>query len=162
MLHMPSFFKNSAALALSLLSLSLIGCGTAANLGLIDPKPDRAVAEQVSDLRYPGSSDFGGDLDIVLEVDGSKLRLVNRSPKAFDDVELWLNKQYVRVVNDIPVGDELKLPLRNFVDKHGRSYPYRTFLTPERGKRLVLGEIYDPKTGERHRLLVQLEEARPF
>jgi hypothetical protein len=134
-----------------LLACGLSGCGT----GIITAEqPDRLAATP-----YPKAAPLGDDLDILIIRHGWDIQLVNRTPRSYRDVQLWLNQQYVGDVNRIQIGAQNSVPLSDFVNSHREAYPVGGFLDPDRGYPLVLAELFTPTDGKRHRLLVRLTNA---
>lgn len=121
------------------------------------PKAEAKLAAELSRLVYPGQAPLGADLDVLVIRDGKHLTLANREPRSMDNVQIWLNQQWVTKVSRLSIGSQNRLDLRHFVNHYGEQYPTEGFLQPERSLRLVLAELYDPATNQRHRLSVQLE-----
>lgn len=118
---------------------------------------DERLAAELSKINYPRSAPLGDDLDIVVERVGADVTFVNRTARSFRDVQLWINQQYVNSPATIVAGSDNSnaISIGDFVDWHGRSYPYGGFLRPDRNYPIVLAEIFDPATGTRHRLLAR-------
>jgi len=157
---MRSIFRTTALLTV----LLLVGCGD--NLvtdawGELGKRarfthhPDAETAELLSEIPYPADAERGEDYDIIVEQDGGQLHIANRSARRFDNVQLWLNQQYVGVIGDMPIGTGSRYSLREFVNTHGEAYPAGTFLAPDKAFPLTLAEIYDPEAGTRHRLIAR-------
>ncbi len=119
-------------------------------------KADPDLAAELSILPYPKASPVGEDLDIVAIMHWQSLELVNRTPNSRADVQLWLNQQYVARVAQLPVGQSVSVSLDKFVNQHGEEYPSGDILTPDRRVQIILAELFDPATGKRQKLLVQL------
>lgn len=118
---------------------------------------DRADPEQIERLRrleYPAASPVGEDLDIVVTRRGGRINLANRTPRDFENVVLWLNRQYVSPVDRIVIGPRNELVLRSFINRYGESFPVGGLLSPDKGFPVVLAEIHDLDTNQRHRLTV--------
>ena len=147
----------------TLAALSAIGCSGLPTVGgIATPKADPELAEKLSKVVYPGAAEaMGDDLNMVAEQNGRSLRLRNFEPRSFADVQLWLNQQYVSQVDAISIGQDNTLDLVAFINEHGEPFPTGSFLSPDKAKRLVLIELFDPATGKRHRLVVQ-ETRKPF
>ncbi len=139
----------NATLACSLLLLLLAGCAST------EPTLAPQRVKELSALTYPAEGKWGDDLDIVAVRRGDELRLVNRTPRAYDNVTLWFNQQYVYPMTQIAIGTENVIDLRQAVDRHGRCYPVGSFLKPDQSLLLVQVELIDPTTNLRHRLTVQ-------
>jgi hypothetical protein len=142
--------KTVSHVLLAALVLGLAACQS----GGLDKK---SVAE-LSALRYPETAPRTEDLDIVVRATGGTLKLTNRTPTAYHNVDLWLNEQYVTRVKEIKIaggGRGMSLPLSRFINRHGESFPVGGFLTPDKSFPVVHAELYDPATGACHRLLVR-------
>ncbi len=152
----------SRTLLLPLLAIALTalaGCGVAPAF-LVGADVDPQAADAFAKLTYPKAAAIGEHLDIVAVKSGNELTLTNRTPRAFANVQLWINQQYVCVVDAIPVGERKVLALNTFINEHGEAFPVGGLLNPERSYRLVLAEVYEPGTGgRRHRILVRTDEA---
>lgn len=122
---------------------------------LLEPRPEPQDVAVLSKLRYPAEAPLGEDLDILVVQEGRWLRLVNRLPQRFEKMQLWLNRQYVGQVEKIEIGTENLLELRRFINEYGEAYPAGGFLQPDKAFPVVMAELYDPQTGQRHRLLVR-------
>ncbi len=121
--------------------------------------PNKKVRAELAAMRYPETAPRGSDLDILTR--GKKsgyLRLTNRTPVNYQNVDLWLNQQYVAHMKEIKIasgGRSMSVPLSQFINRHGESFPVGGFLTPDKGFPVVQAELFDPATGQRHRLLVR-------
>lgn len=138
--------------AVLLLSVAVLlsGCG------LFGPaQPDPSTVEELSKLAYPAQAKLGADLDILAVVQGSWLQLVNRTPRHYGALQLWLNQQWVGQVPAVRIGTDNEYDLSRFVNEFGEPYPSGDLLHPERALPLVLAELYDPATTLRHRLVVR-------
>lgn len=137
-----------------MLAAMVLGC-TACSVG----GPDKKARAELAALRYPETAPRGADLDILAR--GKKsgyLKLTNRTAAAYQNVDLWLNQQYVARVKEIKIaggGRSISIPLSRFVNKHGESFPVGGFLTPDKSFPVVHAELFDPATGQRHHLLVR-------
>ncbi len=118
---------------------------------------DRVDQEQIDALRkmpYPAAADVGEDLDIVISRRGGRISITNRTPRSYENVLLWLNRQYVHPAGRIAIGPDNILPLRTFINHYGESFPVGGLLSPDKGFPVVLAEMYDPVSNKRHRLTV--------
>jgi len=140
----------SLGVALLLLALTLPACSVKTRPSLAPKEVERLAA-----MEYPADQERGDDLDIIVVHKADTLLLVNRTPRAYRDVTLWLNQQYVRPLDAIDIGTENRIDLRTAVNEHGQSYPVGSFLKPDKRMQLVQAEIVDPTTNRRHRLTVQ-------
>lgn len=137
------------ALALALLML-LTGCSIKT-----DPSLGDREVERLSAMQYPAEGEWGDNLDIVVVHKGDTVQLVNRTPRPYRGMTLWLNQQYVRPLDTIAIGPDNVIDLTTAVNEHGQSYPVGSFLKPDKRMLLVQAELVDPQTNLRHRLIVQ-------
>lgn len=145
--------QHCLAVLLLGVSLACTGCN-AAGLG----QQDQLTTDKLASLIYPSQSNRGGDLDILVVRTAGSIKLVNRTPRVYHNVELWLNQQYVNIIPKLEIsqssgGKHMSLP--TFINKHGQAYAVGGLLTPELNQPLLIAEIFDPATGLRHHLLVQ-------
>ena len=133
-----------------LIVLATAGCG-------IDGL-SQATIDELSSLEYPADADYGDDLDIVVVRKGQSLELANREPIVVEDKLLWLNRQYVAYVDRIAIGNGNTVDLDRCINRYQESFPRNQWLHPDRGRPVVLAELYDPETGLKNRLLVQPQE----
>lgn len=118
---------------------------------------DRLDQEQIDALRklpYPADAPLGDDLDIILSRRGGRVTLINRTPRAYENVLVWLNRQYVHPAGRVAIGPDNSFALRTFINHFGEPFPIGGFLSPDKGFPVVLAEIHDPNTNTRHRLTV--------
>ncbi|MEM6458046.1 MAG: hypothetical protein AAF710_01490 [Planctomycetota bacterium] len=138
-------------LLLSLAPLLLLlpaGCAPPITLG---QEQQRA---RLAALDYPADAPYGPDLDVVVRRDDRTLQLINRTPRRYADLRLWLNQQYVRDVPAIEVGPGNRYDLRRWINQHREPFPVAVLLAPDRAFPVVLAELHDPELNVRHRLLV--------
>lgn len=142
----------AALLPAMALLLTTTGCRSSSASGHAErPAPSEVV--------YPVQAEFGDDLDcVVIRVGRYRVRLLNRSPVALGPVRLWLNQQYVADLPQLAVGDNGTLPLQSFLNEYRQTYPTGSWLYPDRDFPILHAELFDPSTGKRHRLLVELDE----
>lgn len=60
--------------------------------------------------------------DIQVFRNGADIEIVNSLPRTFRDVDVWVNQQYVRHVDEIPAGATVRLSLREFYDELGEPF----------------------------------------
>lgn len=113
------------------------------------------VSDSVETRDYPENAEYGPDLDIVVVRHPDTIQLINRTPHHHDDLELWLNQQYVSDIDRIAIGTDNRMPLSQFINAYRETYPTGSFLRPDRSERLVLAELYDRERDLRYRLVVQ-------
>ena len=125
----------------------LTGC---AAIGL--PQDQR---EKLASIAYPSEAPYAGDLDIILMRRGVAIELVNRTPQAYTDLQLWLNRQYVTPVAQLPIGKGGLLPLTFCINQYQEPFPLGGLLRSDKGFPVVQAELYDPAAQVRYRLIVQ-------
>lgn len=145
---------------LSLASLTLFaatGCNNGAG-GLQLPEIPRsayllgAVADPTAAANlkaeiYPAKAKLGDDLDIVVVRNGDQISIVNRTAVEYENVQIWLNQQYVGQLAKISIGTNNRYQLNHFINSHGEGFPVGGLLTPDRSYPIVLAELYEPPTG---------------
>lgn len=143
---------RTGCLLLWLASATLIGLS-----GCEQPPPivDSPTADALAALRYPGQTEYGPDLDIVVVREDEHIRLTNRTARAYEGMQLWLNQQYVRQVDRIDIGVNPDTQLPTFLNRHHESFPVGSFLQPDQARPVISAELYDPATNVRYRLTVQ-------
>ena len=104
---------------------------------------------------YPAEAALGEDLDIIVTQAGGNLTLVNRTPRSFQNVQMWLNREYRADLGEIRLGSDTRVSLKRFVNKHGESFPIAGLLTPDKGFPVLSCVLFDPTTGQRRRLLAR-------
>ena len=130
-----------------LLTTVLSGCQTST----LPPEEQRAL----SALRFPEDVPYTDSVDIVVVRTGGTLRLVNREARSFENVEIWLNDQYVHRVAKIELGESNIFALNEFINEHREPFPVGNFLQPELARRVSSAELFQPDTGKRYRIIVQ-------
>lgn len=143
----------SHRLFLLILMLSIPACA---------PKKAKPVPERVAllaQLPYPDQTPVQGDLDILVERKGGKLKLINRTPRTFENVQIWLNHEYVAVVSAVAIGPNNLYDVKQFVNQHRQMFPVAGFLSPDRAFPVVLTELYDPASSQRYRLTVVKDDS---
>ena len=147
-----SFINHRAWFGVLLLAA---GLGTLTGCAQDQPILDDATATALAALRYPGKSEYGPDLDIVVIREGSNIHLTNRTARSYEGMQLWLNQQYVRQADPIAIGDNPPIPLATLVNRHREPFPTGTFFQPDRARAVISAELYDPVGNVRYRLTVQ-------
>ena len=145
----PAPKQVSAALAL-VLALVMVG-------GCAQERIDTPRARELAALRYPETAERGPELDVLVHIEGREVHLVNRTPRSYHGMQLWLNRQYVREVQTVDIGEGNYYFLRSFINRWQEPFPTGGFLTPERRRPLVLAELYDPQADVRYPLQTQPE-----
>jgi hypothetical protein len=148
-----SFWNHRGLLGVLLIAaagmLGLAGCAQD------PPILDDATAQALAALRYPGLSEYGPDLDIIVTREGDAIRLTNRTARRYEGMQLWLNQQYVRQVDQINIGANPDMHLKTFINRHREPFPTGTFLQPDLARSVISAELYDPAGNVRYRLTVQ-------
>lgn len=114
--------------------------------------------QRLAQLDYPADAEHGPDLDIVVRREGQSVTFINRTPRAYRDVRVWINQQYVREIAAIEIGPGNRFDLNRWINEHREPFPVGSFLAPDAAFPVVLAEMIDMDTGLRHRLLVWPDE----
>ena len=118
---------------------------------------DAQTVQRLASFTYPESALHGKDFDILVIREGETLKVINQGPDSIRSMQLWLNQQYVKEIDMLPVG-ESNWALLSFINSFEESYPIGGFLAPDKSRPLLIAELYDPETGNIHRLVVQPEK----
>ena len=140
--------------------ICLAACLLTATVLLAGCAPGRASTEraaELADMRYPEQAQQGPALDVVVRATGNTLRLANRTARSYTDMQLWLNRAYVRRVERIDIGTRNRLPLTSFINRYQEPFPIGGFLAPEERAPVVLAELYDPEANVRYPLVAHPE-----
>jgi len=142
----------------------LIPCLLALTLAVLhgceQPPPvvDDPTAAALAELRYPGQTEHGPDLDVIVVRDGRHVTLTNRTARRYDGMQLWLNQQYVRDLDSLAIGVNERIPLESLVNRHREAFPVGSFLQPELARPVISAELFDPEANIRYRLTVQPDD----
>lgn len=90
---------------------------------------------------YPASAARTGTVDIQVIRRGSKIQLTNTTARAFGPATLWLNERYARPIDGLAVGQELTLPLGEFLDEFSQKFRAGGFFATQNPERLALAEL---------------------
>lgn len=147
-----SITRRTGLLALCVAALTLFSIP-----GCEQPPPvvDGPTADALAALRYPGQTEYGPDLDIIVIREGHHISLTNRTARTYEGMQLWLNQQYVSQVERIEIGVNPDTQLPTFLNRHRESFPVGSFLQPDLARPVISAELYDPATNVRYRLTVQ-------
>ncbi len=101
--------------------------------------PNHATAAYPFDLHQPGS------VDIQVFRKGPTLEIVNSTPVAYRDVDIWINQRFTRHLDVLPAGATVQLSLWEFWDLRGDRFSAGGFWrteeeTPVRMVELQLNE----------------------
>ena len=129
---------------------------------LFGTRADPALAIDLSKLGYPTEAAAGADLDILVIKKGDAIHFVNRTTIIHRSVQLWINQQYVGLIDEIPIGISGNFALGSFINKYGEAFPVGGFLNPDKSFPIVLAELFNPSadnsTRQRHKLVVRSED----
>lgn len=140
--------------------LASLGCqaveevGEGVNPAVWLPTASPENVSELAALPYPAAAPTR-DVDIILERDGSHVRMTNRTATAYEDVQVWLNREYVALVSAVAIGTGNRIPLSAFINRHGEPYPVGGFFSYDKNVPIVLAEIFDPKLEQRHRAVTR-------
>lgn len=90
---------------------------------------------------YPEALGRGPTVDVQVFRDGEHMTIVNATPTSYEDVDLWLNRRYVRHVDAIPAGGTVRLSLWEFFDERGERFNAGGLLRTDDPTLLRLAEI---------------------
>jgi hypothetical protein len=70
---------------------------------------------------YPKQLSQGSvvDMQVIPDVNGGTLTVVNPTATTYANFDLWLNQRYVRHVDSLPAGENLVLDINTFWDERG-------------------------------------------
>jgi hypothetical protein len=70
-------------------------------------------------------------VDVQVFRDGSRIELINATPRGYEDFDLWVNQRFMRHVDSLGAGERLRLSLKEFYDERGERFGaggiWRTF-----------------------------------
>lgn len=129
---------------------------------LFGTRADPSLAIDLSKLSYPAEAAAGADLDILVIKKGDTIHFVNRTTAVHRTVQVWINQQYIGLVDEIPIGVSGNFALASFINKYGEAFPVGGFLNPDKSFPIVLAELFNPSTEnstrQRHKLVVRSED----
>ncbi len=150
-------FGAVAALAFAMLGcVGFVGCEGARHvLTTVNPAGE-GEAEGVAKPRYPAELESGEDLAIeIIRTDRRRIVIDNRTARAYENVQLWLNEQYGARLEQLPIGRSGDIALEDFTNHFGEPFPTGSLLEPEDARTLVKADL---RIGDvLHPLLVRLE-----
>ena len=145
---LPSTVRRLRAVLPSVAGLLLlVGCTTRpAFLPNPDPslkKPNAEFKADAADRHYEASAPRAGDADGAVEIDYAvrRLSLIDSSATDWDNVELWVNHQYVILVPHVQA-NAARAELLNFnsiFDTQGNALPADATASPIRSVELFMG-----------------------
>lgn len=103
---------------------------------------------------YPDKALLGEPLDIHIIRGAKTIRIDNRTPRVYRNVQIWLNHEYGASLGDLNIGQSEAYNLQSFINHHGESYPIGTFLRPELDRKLVMVDLF--VDGKIHKCVVRL------
>ena len=59
-----------------------------------------------------------------LQLDANRLTVTNTTAQDWNQIEIWINRQYRLTVPSIPAGQQLQTPLSIFVEAYGRRFEF--------------------------------------
>ena len=59
-----------------------------------------------------------------LQLDANRLTVTNTTEQDWNQIEIWINRQYRLTVPSIPAGQQLQTPLTIFVEAYGRRFDF--------------------------------------
>lgn len=100
-----------AAAALLSVPLAALGCERAKY------DPHRATRPYPYDLHRAEA------IDVQVFRDGQHIQIVNSTPFAYENTDVWVNQRYVRHMGTLAAGATVSLPLWEFRDVRGDPFP---------------------------------------
>jgi len=147
--------RCSVLLAMTTATTMLVtGCA-----GPTTQTPSQYRAE-LAQLTYPEQAEAGRNLDIHVVRRGNSVVLANRTPRDYEQMQLWINGEYVRKIDRLTIGTDNRYGLNQFVNRHGDRFPLPGLLTPLKTQPVVKATLYNPRTEQRHRLTVQPDDTQ--
>ncbi|MEM1444933.1 MAG: hypothetical protein AAGF84_02665 [Planctomycetota bacterium] len=129
-------------------TIGVVFAGLALAHGCAAPLPVGSAEQRqrLAELDYPADAEIGQPLQLEVIRDGQHLRFINREPREFRRVTLWLNQQYAGVAERIAPGSyesvsANSVPLGAFINEHGEPFPVGRFLAPDDTIALVSAEM---------------------
>lgn len=117
-----------------------------------------ARVRELAKIEYPADATDAGTLDIDVLTRGDRIVVVNRTPRRYENVRLWLDGRYVRSVTRIDIGSDNAWPLNTFINRYREPYPTGTLLRPEARQPPTMAQLHDPASGALHALTVVPEQ----
>jgi hypothetical protein len=125
--------KNSPSTRarLACVGLAALGvlCGCAAERPIVELEP------------YPESVPQGATLDIQVVRHPTHVELTNTTARTLGPSTIWVNRWHSTRIEGLVPGQNLKIPLKEFVDRYGESFRGGGFWATERPDRLGVVEI---------------------
>lgn len=111
-------------------------------LGACGSAPMTAIEEGPT---YPATLTKAGVADIQVFRVGTRMELVNTTPRAFGPSTIWLNKRFSREIEGLAVGERLDIDLGEFKDEYGQPFKRGGFFSAEAPDVIVLTELATTK-----------------
>lgn len=87
---------------------------------------------------FPFKAPIAGALDIAVSRDGFDwITVENRTAGTWDNATLWLNNDWGMPLKQLPIGQTIHLPLKQFINQYSESYPTGNLLEPRKSKPLI-------------------------
>ena len=148
--------RNTALVALmvTILAAVALGSGGCAGRPELIPNPDPSLRKTAAQLAadaaqrhpYKSDADRGGDAMARAQVGYSlnRIELVNLSDNEWNDVEVWVNQNYVVFLRRMEPGRLKRIPFQALYDNRGNSFPLNNRkVLVERVELLRDGKIYN-------------------
>lgn len=103
-----------------------------------------AEVERLASLRYPQDAERGPALDMLARREHRTLVLANFSPRTYHQMELWINRQYVKQADRLAIGPDNRFNITHAINLYREPYPVGGPLSPDKTVGLVVVELYDP------------------
>ena len=96
---------------------------------------------------YPQQLDQGTMVKVQVFRDGGELIIVNASPQSFNDLDIWVNRQYMLHLDRLEVGETRTLWFGDFFDQWGETPVAGGFFRTDAPTPSVLVQLQIDETG---------------
>ena len=95
---------------------------------------------------YPQALSQGDTIQAEAYRDGERLVIVNATPRAYADFDVWINQRYMHHVDEIAAGETLHLDITGFFDAWGETPVPGGFFRTEAPTPIVLVQFQLDRT----------------
>jgi hypothetical protein len=100
---------------IALAAIAVLGAGLVTGCQRYPYDPTKATRAYPSELAQVALV----DVQVIPQIDEGTLVLVNATATSYRDFDLWINRRYVRRVENLPAGGSITLPVESFWDERG-------------------------------------------
>lgn len=124
--------KTACIVAAMVAGALAVGCASGTNR--LNPNPEKSLqkkpqelVEYAAGLEYPADAPRAEVSPIVAEIDYGidVINLVNLGNEDFQDLDVWVNRQYVVKLASLPVGRQRGINFHILYDKDGQRAPVK-------------------------------------